>query len=68
MYLVDFSSSGGHLVHRLRGHDDEVLSLSWCPVPGETFLKESEDGTNTLAGQCISSFAVPCYCGHAAWG
>ena len=50
VYLVDFSSGGATLVHRLRGHDDEVMSVSWCPVPGETFLKESEDGTNTLTG------------------
>ncbi|XP_070198207.1 gem-associated protein 5-like, partial [Littorina saxatilis] len=48
VFLVDFSSGNGRLIHRLRGHDDEVLSLSWCPVPGETFLKDSENGTNTL--------------------
>ena len=51
MYLVDFSSGVGWLVHRLRGHDEEILSVAWCPVPGETFLRESQDGAGTLAGQ-----------------
>ncbi|KAL8569268.1 hypothetical protein ACOMHN_029889 [Nucella lapillus] len=48
VFLLNFSGGGGSLVHRLRGHEEEVLSVSWCPVPGETFLKESPDGTNTL--------------------
>ncbi|XP_076446765.1 gem-associated protein 5-like [Babylonia areolata] len=48
--LVDFAhSNGSSLVHRLRGHDEEVMSMSWCPVPGETFLRESPDGTNALS-------------------
>ena len=27
----------GSVVHRLRGHDDEVHSLAWCPIQGENF-------------------------------
>nr|KAG5706228.1 hypothetical protein BaRGS_019555 [Batillaria attramentaria] len=31
------------MVHRLRGHEEEVMSVSWCPIPGELFLKDSDD-------------------------
>ena len=28
---------GGYILSRLRGHDEELHSLVWCPVPGEDF-------------------------------
>lgn len=47
VFLVDFSSGTGYLVHRLRGHEDEVMSLSWCPIPGEAMLKSvNEESSN----------------------
>ncbi|XP_048244264.1 gem-associated protein 5-like [Haliotis rufescens] len=47
--LLDMSSRG-YIQHRLRGHDDEVHSVVWCPVPGENVLTEgaySEAGDDT---------------------
>ncbi|XP_061473449.1 gem-associated protein 5 isoform X2 [Rhineura floridana] len=32
--VIDISRKGD-VVHRLRGHDDEIHSLAWCPVLGE---------------------------------
>ena len=28
---------GGYILQKLRGHDEEVHSLVWCPIPGEEF-------------------------------
>ena len=28
---------GGYILQKLRGHDEEIHSLVWCPVPGEEF-------------------------------
>lgn len=27
----------GRVLQRLRGHDEDVLCVAWCPVPGENF-------------------------------
>ncbi|XP_061165000.1 gem-associated protein 5-like [Saccostrea echinata] len=35
----------GQVLQRLRGHDDEVLCLAWCPIPGENF-KDYKDLDN----------------------
>jgi WD40 repeat protein len=61
VFLLDFSGGSARLVHRLRGHDDEVYSVSWCPVPGETFLKGSDDGDGFLTGTLIiyNNFQFP---------
>ena len=39
---------GGVIVSRLRGHDEEVYSLSWCPIPGEDYRQSqtSDDITD----------------------
>ena len=34
--LIDVKK-GGYILNRLRGHDEEIHSLAWCPVPGEEF-------------------------------
>jgi hypothetical protein len=34
--LIDVKR-GGMIVSRLRGHDEEIYSLCWCPVPGENY-------------------------------
>ncbi|KAK7496355.1 hypothetical protein BaRGS_00012277, partial [Batillaria attramentaria] len=49
IFLVDFSSGSGRMVHRLRGHEEEVMSVSWCPIPGELFLKDSDDAVGEEA-------------------
>lgn len=45
--LIDVSKKG-EVVHRLRGHDDEIHSLAWSPVEREDALSSSssrpEDG------------------------
>ena len=39
---------GAAVVARLRGHDEEIHTLAWCPVPGEAFRppRESQDITD----------------------
>ena len=34
--LIDVKR-GGYILNKLRGHDEEIHSLVWCPVPGEEF-------------------------------
>ncbi|KAM3844618.1 gem-associated protein 5 isoform 2-T2 [Vipera latastei] len=40
--VMDISKKGD-IVHRLRGHDDEIHSLAWCPVLGEDALFSKQD-------------------------
>lgn len=42
MIVMDISKKG-EIVHRLRGHDDEIHSLAWCPVLGEDALFSKQD-------------------------
>uniref|UniRef100_UPI003AAE5D3E gem-associated protein 5 n=1 Tax=Centroberyx gerrardi TaxID=166262 RepID=UPI003AAE5D3E len=45
--LIDVSRKG-EVLHRLRGHDDEIHSLSWAPLAGEDGLySRPEDGSAT---------------------
>uniref|UniRef100_A0A1A7Y5I9 Gem (Nuclear organelle) associated protein 5 n=1 Tax=Iconisemion striatum TaxID=60296 RepID=A0A1A7Y5I9_9TELE len=42
--LIDVSKKG-EVMQRLRGHDNEVHSVAWCPVTGEdAFSSRAEDG------------------------
>jgi gem associated protein 5 len=36
IYIVNVSGSG-NIKYKLRGHDMEIVSLSWCPVPINIF-------------------------------
>ncbi|NWW82256.1 GEMI5 protein, partial [Climacteris rufus] len=40
--IIDISRKK-EIVHRLRGHDDEIHCLAWCPVPGEERLPAWQD-------------------------
>ncbi|XP_028905492.1 gem-associated protein 5 isoform X1 [Ornithorhynchus anatinus] len=40
--IIDISRKGD-IVHRLRGHDDEIHSIAWCPVLGEEGLSRWQD-------------------------
>ncbi|NXX93521.1 GEMI5 protein, partial [Centropus bengalensis] len=40
--IIDISRKR-EVVHRLRGHDDEIHCLAWCPVPGEERLAAWQD-------------------------
>ncbi|XP_024865472.1 gem-associated protein 5 isoform X2 [Kryptolebias marmoratus] len=45
--LIDVSKKG-EVVHRLRGHDNEIHSLAWSPVSGEdAFCSRADDGEGT---------------------
>uniref|UniRef100_A0A673FRI5 Gem-associated protein 5-like n=1 Tax=Sinocyclocheilus rhinocerous TaxID=307959 RepID=A0A673FRI5_9TELE len=46
MIVVIDISKKGEVIHRLRGHDDEIHALAWCPQPREEPLYwRSEDNT-----------------------
>ncbi|NXT13893.1 GEMI5 protein, partial [Prunella fulvescens] len=40
--IIDISRKR-EVVHRLRGHEDEIHCLAWCPVPGEERLSAWQD-------------------------
>ncbi|XP_032481446.1 gem-associated protein 5 isoform X2 [Phocoena sinus] len=42
--IIDISKKG-EVIHRLRGHDDEIHSIAWCPLPGEDclFINQEEN-------------------------
>uniref|UniRef100_A0A673XSI7 Gem nuclear organelle associated protein 5 n=1 Tax=Salmo trutta TaxID=8032 RepID=A0A673XSI7_SALTR len=41
--LIDISKKG-EVVHRLRGHDDEIHALAWAPLPNEEVLYKTTNG------------------------
>ncbi|NXP51027.1 GEMI5 protein, partial [Heliornis fulica] len=43
MVVVIDISRKKEVIHRLRGHDDEIHCLAWCPVPGEEKLSAWQD-------------------------
>ncbi|XP_056358695.1 gem-associated protein 5 isoform X2 [Oenanthe melanoleuca] len=43
MVVVIDISRKKEVVHRLRGHEDEIHCLAWCPVPGEERLPAWQD-------------------------
>lgn len=48
--VIDISKKG-EVVHRLRGHDDEIHALAWCPRPREEPLYgRSEDNADGSSG------------------
>nr|XP_061818666.1 gem-associated protein 5-like [Nerophis lumbriciformis] len=49
--LIDVSKKG-EVTHRLRGHEDDIHSLAWCPVAGEDALfcrAEAFDASNGIS-------------------
>ncbi|KAK3100512.1 hypothetical protein FSP39_021082 [Pinctada imbricata] len=42
LLIVDIKREG-HIVHKLRGHDEEVQSIAWCPIAGENFKGKKEE-------------------------
>ncbi|XP_053147146.1 gem-associated protein 5 isoform X2 [Hemicordylus capensis] len=64
--IIDISRKG-EVIHRLRGHDDEIHSLAWCPVLGEESIcsrqEELQDTTtrgvtdeaDLMKGYCLAS-------------
>ncbi|XP_062941453.1 gem-associated protein 5 isoform X2 [Cynocephalus volans] len=40
--ITDISKKG-EVIHRLRGHDDEIHSIAWCPLLGEDCLSVNQE-------------------------
>ncbi|XP_023568964.1 gem-associated protein 5 isoform X2 [Octodon degus] len=40
--IIDISKKG-EIIHRLRGHDDEIHSIAWCPLLGEECLSINQE-------------------------
>ncbi|XP_012664133.1 gem-associated protein 5 isoform X2 [Otolemur garnettii] len=40
--IIDISKKG-EVIHRFRGHDDEIHSIVWCPLPGEDCLSINQE-------------------------
>lgn len=51
--LIDVSKKG-EVLHRLRGHDDEIHSLSWCSQPGEDALFSRYEDTEAAVTGSVS--------------
>lgn len=48
MIVVIDISRKSEVLHRLRGHDDEIHALAWCPQPGEEeLLPRAEETAGT---------------------
>lgn len=47
--LIDVSKKG-EVMHRLRGHDDEIHSLAWSPVASEEALYSRPEDTEATSG------------------
>ncbi|XP_054834207.1 gem-associated protein 5 isoform X3 [Eublepharis macularius] len=62
--IIDISRKG-EVVHRLRGHDDAIHSLAWCPVLGEESLcsrqEEGQDAVNGCVLEDATSVTKGCY-------
>lgn len=51
--LIDVSKKG-EVIHRLRGHDDEIHALAWSPLAHEDALyTRPEDGEGNVVFLCI---------------
>lgn len=63
--LIDISKKG-EVVHRLRGHEEEIHALAWCPEPQEdTLYPRLEDSAGivlhkALINQQFEGFTQTC--------
>ncbi|KAG1969970.1 gem-associated protein 5 isoform X1 [Pimephales promelas] len=61
MIVVIDISRKGEVIHRLRGHDDEIHALAWCPRPSEEPLHgRSEENADGLS-LATEGAEVGCY-------
>ncbi|KAL6084100.1 hypothetical protein STEG23_009091 [Scotinomys teguina] len=64
--IIDISKKG-EVIHRLRGHDDEIHSIVWCPLSGEDCLsihqEENSEEPNIPNGKLITETPITkgCY-------
>ncbi|XP_044306963.1 gem-associated protein 5 isoform X3 [Varanus komodoensis] len=61
--IIDISRKGD-VIHRLRGHDDEIHSLAWCPVLGEEdlFSRQEELQDTVASGVAEDASVAKGYC------
>ena len=52
----------GQVLQRLRGHDEDVFCLAWCPIPGENFktYQDLDDPNSQLSNGYYSMVAYLC--------
>lgn len=63
--LIDVSKKG-EVIHRLRGHDDEIHALAWSPVAREDALyTRPEDGEGNVVFLCIIIGSLACNIKHS---
>ncbi|XP_053423075.1 gem-associated protein 5 isoform X2 [Nycticebus coucang] len=59
--IIDISKKG-EVIHRFRGHDDEIHSVVWCPLPGEDCLsinpEENSEEPEIPSGKVTTQTAV----------
>lgn len=53
MAVIDISKKGA-MIHRLRGHEDEIHALAWCPQPGEDRLYSRPEEGGEVAGTVLT--------------
>ncbi|XP_005350354.1 gem-associated protein 5 [Microtus ochrogaster] len=64
--IIDISKKG-EVIHRLRGHDDEIHSIAWCPLSGEDCLpvnqEESSEEPDIPNGKLVAETPITkgCY-------
>lgn len=59
--IILYDIRDGSVIHRLRGHDDEIHSIVWCPIPGEDFkpakqyrdLDKPEEDIGIMSNKCF---------------
>ncbi|XP_069051438.1 gem-associated protein 5 isoform X2 [Lepisosteus oculatus] len=63
MVIVIDISKKNEVVHRLRGHDDEIHGLAWCPQPGEEALysRPAEESAEVANGEVEDESERGCY-------
>ncbi|XP_042304465.1 gem-associated protein 5-like [Sceloporus undulatus] len=66
--IIDINRKGD-VIHRLRGHDDEIHSLAWCPVLGEEGICNQEEAfqgaykeETTTGGESEEAAGTKGYC------
>lgn len=48
LFVIYNTKGDGSVTFRLRGHETDVVSLAWCPVPHNIFRKDNSSSEQTL--------------------
>ncbi|XP_069825049.1 gem-associated protein 5 [Dendropsophus ebraccatus] len=56
--IIDISRRG-EVTHRLRGHDDEIHCLAWCPHPREEDLYQKQEETQVVELNATNGDLLP---------